>query len=258
MPTNLIADIFEVVLIDSNGDVFATTTLQEGNIDFSVQESDVRGGRSNQLITVLHSDRDINISLTDVEFKYDWLAKQLGQDIVTGENIAYKMPKWYSVTDIDEATTGDQPGIILDETPVATDSGLVIYTDEDASGQKITGYTVSGNVVDLSAATPAVAVGDKVYVKTYRYNTNAQTQTINIDNAIFPNGVKAVLETLEIDENETARYKVQYQFDSCLPTGNFTINTSSAREASTQEFGLRVVKPGNSTVVGKCLRIPLQ
>jgi hypothetical protein len=247
----VIADIFEVLLIDADGDTIGTSTLQEANIEVQVQENDIRSGRGNQLMGILHSDRDIMINLTDISFKYSWLSKQLGQDIVTGAGTAYAMPKWYDVVDNDTVTTGNQPGITLDKTP-SDSSTLAIY---NASGVRITGFTVTTNKVDFAGATPAVVVGDTVEVRTYTYATDAQAQTITIDNAVFATGVKAILETLEIDEStETATHKIQYQFTKTLPSGNFTINTTSEKNASTHAFNLRVVKPPTSTEVGKIVR----
>jgi hypothetical protein len=247
----LIADIFLVNLVDDNNDVIATSTLQEGNLEVSVSENDVRGGRGNALLAVLHSDRDIAINLTDAEFRYDWLAKQLGQDIVTGAGTAYAMPKWY--TTVDGAGTGTDPEITLDKTPSDT-ATLAIYNE---SGQKVTGFTVSGSVVDFTSASPAVGVGDDVDVRTYTYATSASAETITIDNTIFAKGVKAILETLEIDSEENPTHKLQYQFDKAIPSGNFSINTSSERTANTQAFNLRVVKPATSNVVGRVVREPI-
>lgn len=206
------------------------------------------------LLGVLHSDRDINITLTDVNFRYDWIAKQLGQDIKTGAGVAYAMPKWYTVEDIDDKTVGDQLGIILDNAPLDATS-LVIY---NANGKKITGFTLNGNKVNLSSATPTVTVGNEVEVRTYQYATPAETQEIEIDNSVFAKGVKAILETVEVDEaSEQVTHKLQYEFYNALPTGNLKINTSSERQAHTQEFSLRVVKPKSSTVVGAIKRIPI-
>ncbi|MFW6002688.1 MAG: hypothetical protein ACOCQD_05045 [archaeon] len=244
----LIADVFDVVLQDSDGDVIATTSLQEANIDVSVQENDVRAGKGNQLIGILHSDRDIAINLTDAEFKYEWLAKQLGQDIKTGAGIGYAMPKFYTATE-----NTDTMEIELDEEPLSTDSGLKIY---DADGEEIveaTGYTISGSTVELLEA----AEGDRIEVRTYKYNTDEGTETIEIDNSVFAKGVVCILETLEIDGEENPKNKIQYQFTNALPSGNFTVNTQSERNASTQAFDLRVVTPSTSTKVGKILRIPI-
>lgn len=245
----VIADVFNVLLIDEDGDVVATTTLQDSNIEVSVQENDVRGGRGNQLLGILHADRDIAISMNDINFRYEFLAKNLGQDIVTGAGTAYAMPKYYLATDNAGSTE-----ITLDETPAA-DHELSIYGED---GQKISGFTVTGSKVDFTSATPTVAIGDEVEVRTYKYETAATAQEIKIDNAVFAKGVKAILETVEVDESsEEVTHKIQYEFTKALPTGAFSINTASERSAQAQGFNLRVVKPKTSTEVGYIKRIPV-
>jgi hypothetical protein len=245
---SLVADVFDVILIDSDGDVIGTTTLTEANIDVSVQENDVRAGKGNQLIGILHSDRDIAINLTDAEFRYEWMAKQFGQDIVTGAGVAYAMPKWYEAED-----NAGSVEFTLDNAPLTTNSGLKIYDEDGVEIVLTTGYTISGSTVTLVGG----SAGDRVEVRTYKYNTAASTQTVEIDNSIFAKGVQCILETLEIDGEENPLFTLQYQFEKALPSGNFSVNTASERTAQAQAFNLRVIKPANSTKVGKVLRIPI-
>jgi hypothetical protein len=241
-----IADVFNVTLVEESGDVIATTTLTDASIDVKVTENEIRGGQGNTLLGNLHVSRDITISLTDIEFKYDWLAKQLGQDVVTGAGVAYAAPKFYTVVDNAGTLTID-----LDKTPADT-STLAIY---DADGVKISSsaYTVATKTVTFTAG---VAGGDSIEVRTYTYATDAATQTIEFDSAVFSKGMKAILETVEIDGDEKINYTLQYQFDSAVPDGNFNIATKSDRTAASQAFGLKVIKPKTSSVVGRLLRIP--
>ncbi|MCA1021647.1 hypothetical protein [Halobacillus litoralis] len=246
---SFIADVFDVTLIDQKtGEVFANTTLQDANIEFSLEENEIRGGRGNTLLGLLHSNRDIMINLTDTEFKYDWMARQMGTDIVTGAGVAYAAPQHYKV--VDNAGT---PEVSLSKTPVAQDSGLAVYTE---NGQQIDGATLSGGTIDFSSANPTVAADDLVEVRTYKYETAAETQTVEFDVKQYPSEVTAVLETIEIDGGENITHTIQYQFDRAVPQGNFTLNTSSSREASTQDFALKVIKPKESSKVGRALRIP--
>lgn len=244
----LIADVFDVTLIDTDtNDVIATTTLQEANIEVSVSENEVRAGKGNALLATLKVSRDITISLTDAEFKYEWLAKQLGQDVKTGAGIGYAAPKWYTATGTSTIT------ITLDKTPKSKAS-LVIY---DADGVKVpdANYTLSTSTVTF---TTGVTAGEEVEVRTYQFDTPATTQTIEFDSKVFAKGFKAILETVEIDGDETITHVLQYQFDSALPDGNFSVNTASERNAATQAFNLRVLKPKNSSVVGRLLRFPYE
>jgi hypothetical protein len=247
---SLVADVFDVLLVEpDDGSIICTTTLQDANIDVRVNSTDVRGGKGNQLIGVLHSGRDIDIALTDVTFRFDWLAKQFGQDIITGAAIAWAFPKWYTATG--DTTTGIT--ITLDETPLATNSGIQIYK-ADGTLISATDYTISDKTVTF---TTGVVSGDKVEVRGYKYTTAATANTIEINNKIFADGKICILETLEIENDETPLAKIQYQFDSAVPTGNVTINTTAERKAVAPQFGLRVLKPETSDVVGRIIRVPL-
>jgi hypothetical protein len=241
-----IADVFSVTLISKDGDVIATTTLTDASIDVKVTENEIRGGAGNTLLGTLHVSRDVTLSLTDIAFRYDFLSKQLGQDVKTGAGVAYAAPKFYTVTD-----NAGTLKITVDKTP-SDSTSLAIY---DADGVKISSsaYTVSGSAITF---TTGVVGGDSVEVRTYTYATDPQTQTIEFDSAIFAKGMKAILETVEINGDETITHTLQYQFDNCVPDGNFTIATKSDKTAASQAFGLKVIKPETSTVVGRLLRIP--
>jgi len=244
----LVADVFDAIVIDNtDGSVAGTTTLQSANIDVAVNEVEVRAGKGNALQATLHVQRDITVDLTDVEWRMEWLEKQLGTTSSTGSDIAYAMPTWY--------TAEDDGGvkITLAATPLTESSGLVIY---NTAGTLIanTNYSVSGLVVTF---TSGVSDGDLVEVRTYKYNTAAGTQTLNFESDKFSRGVTLVLSTLETDENEAHLFELQYQFPQAIPSGSFQINTSSEKNATTQAFNLKIVKPATTTVVGKLLRIPL-
>lgn len=240
-----IADVFDVTLIDNtNGEVFATTTLQDAGIEVSVSENEIRGGKGNQLLGLLKVSRDININLTDMEFRYEWLAAQLGTPVVTGAGVAYAVPKWYKL----DATKA----ITLPKAPAPADS-LAIY---DNKGKRIakTDYTVAGNKVTFSAA--GMAAGNEVDVRTYKYATVPETQTIDFNAKKFAKGVTAILDTVEIDGDERITHTLQYQFPSAVPEGNFSISTASERNAATQSFNLKIIKPKTSDVVGQLVRFP--
>ncbi|WP_243357254.1 hypothetical protein [Bacillus litorisediminis] len=242
----LVADVFKVLVVASNGDVLATDTLSDAGIVSEVTKNDVVGGASEGLIAVLHGRRDTNITLTDPVWNMENLALHLGQDIVVGAGEAYKMPSWKTV--VDNMGTME---ITLDEAPL-TDS-LKLYTD---AGTRISAFTVSGTKVTITET--GIAAGDKVEVRTYKYTTSAQSETLEIDIAKFPKDAKIILETLEIDEDEQPLATLQYQFDRVKPDANFSINTATAREASNTESAFRVMKPKDSTVVGRLIRIPFE
>lgn len=243
----LVADVFQAVVKKKDGSVLGKTVLQDANIDVAVDTNDVRAGQGNGLYAVLHSNMDINISLTDIEWSLKQVAMSLGQTIGTGAKTAWAMPKKYQVTN-----NGTDDLITLDEAPTG-ESTLVIH-DKDGKVITDTNYLLSGSEVTFSGG---VTEGDYVEVMTYKYNTDAATEEVKIDIKSFPDDVTVVLETLEIDQDEQPVAKLQYQFDRVKPSASFAINTSSERDASTQESTYRVMKPDHTTEVGRVVRIPL-
>jgi hypothetical protein len=254
MGKKLVCDVFDAVMIDNvDGSVAGTTTLQSANIDVAVNEVEIRAGRGNALQATLHVQRDINVDLTDVEWKPEWIAKQLGTDITVGSGTGYAMPKWYEAVDLDGAEAGTAIGFKLDHTPLASNSGLVIYDEDGAAVAVTTGYTITGDTVTIVSG----VAGDMYEVRTYKYSTDLKTQTLTFESDKFSHGVTLVLSTVETDEDESNPFELQYQFPNAIPNGSFQVNTSSEKQASTQNLKLKVIKPQTSTVVGKLLRIPL-
>src|SRR5690606_9652971 len=133
------------------------------------------------------------------------------------------------------------------------DSNSLVIVDED--NIEITTFTVSGADVTFSSG---AADGDRVLEKVYTYTTRATTQEIEIDATKFPKAMKLILETIEINEDEEPIFTIQYQFDKVIFDGSFTVETSSERTASAHNSTLQVLKPSNSDIIGRVLRIPYQ
>jgi hypothetical protein len=252
---SLIADCFDVLLVDNTtGSMIASTTLSSADINITADEKEVRAGRGDALIAVLHSGRKVDVKLSEVTFKYDWIAQQLGQTVGdAAATTAWALSKWYECVDIDGAEVGTAIGFTLDEIPLATGSGLKIY---DSTGKEValtTGYTITGKEVTITTG----VIGDRYEVRGYKYTTAATATTINIDHTSFAKGVTCVLETLEIEEDESELAKVQYIFESILPSGNVTISTKKERDANVTDFTFKAIKPKDATCIGKVIRIPL-
>jgi hypothetical protein len=247
----VIADVFEALLLtkDTN-EAIGETLLQDANIEVTVAENDVNGGQGNQLLGVLHSTRNINVSMNSTQFRMDWLAKNLGQDVRTGAGVAYAMPRQLEVQD----DGAGELSITLEHSPLEAADKLAVYKED---GTKVAVTSVAANEVVL--APDAVAAGEYVEVRTYTYTTPAQTEEITIDNKVFARGHKLILQTIEVNEGEDyATHYIQYEFHNAIPTGAFTINTAAERSAQAQPFNLRIVKPKHTTEVGVVRRIPIE
>ena len=127
---SLMVDIFDVFLVDSSGNTLASSTLSTADINISTNSVDVNAGRKDALIAILHSGRKVDISLAEVEFKWDWLAKQLGQTATTGAKTAWCFPLVKKAIDTEGTIS-----ITLDVEPLASDSGIKFTVD----GTTVTG-----------------------------------------------------------------------------------------------------------------------
>lgn len=243
-----LADVMDAIMIDeSTGEAFAKTTLQTAGIDVMVGTTDVKAGRGNATVLSLHSGRDIEVNLSDVQFSTAFLAQQLGTEIKTGVGKAYARPQAYTVI-------GDETAGFTIELPEAP---LELYAYHN--GVKLdatTDYTIVDKLVTITKT--GVKAGDVIDVRTYQYATSPETQTIEFSATKFPKAVKLVLDTIEINEKEEATHTIQVEFYNASPDGNFSINTASERAVNNQDMKLKIMRPScGGDKLGELKRIPI-
>jgi len=246
---SLVADVFDILLQTDTGSLIASTTLSSADIKISVDEKEVRGGKGDNLIAILHSARKVEISTSEMLFKWDWIANQLGQTAVVGATTAWAMPTFYTAA----TTTGVT--ITLSPKPLASASGIEIYKT-DGTLVAPANYTVVA-ATGVTTFSSGVVAGDIVEVRGYKYTTAATASTITINNTSFAEGVVCILSTIEVDEDETPLNVIQIQLDEVLPSGNFDISTKSARDASVSNFTFKAIKPRTSDTIGRMIKTPI-
>jgi hypothetical protein len=241
----MIADCFQVLLIDNvDKKEFATATLEDAGFEITSETTDVEGGGG--LVAVLHSPRKENITLKDVRFHFDILAKQLGQDIVVGAGEAYAFPREYTVETGKTFTLAQTPKTATDlKLTDSTGVALVVTTD----------YTLAGAEVTIVKAD--IDAGDIIKAGSYIYATSATTETLEINNKKYPNGVTCVLQTLEIAEDEEPLNDIQVIFDKCVFDGSITINTNTKRDAMRHDMNLKVLNKIGNDIAGRIVRVPI-
>lgn len=240
----LIADVFDAAFYQGDRLAFVSDTLTDAGIDVKVNEKEVRGGKGNGLIATLHSSRDITVKLTDPVFRFETLAMQLGTDIVTGEGIGYCMIRYYPVK-VESA----KKQITLEKLPLKATDVELFHKGEKLKAED---YVITDSVVEFKS--DKVKELDKITVYPYAYRTNASARLIEINSDTFATGGKLVLETIEINEKEIPTARLFYVFENALPTGNFSINSKSEKDASPVELELKIAKPADSSKVGYILR----
>jgi hypothetical protein len=246
---SLVADVFIIQCLTDSGSLIASTTLSSADVKISVDEKQITGGQGDALIAILHSARKVEVSVSEMTFKWDWIANQLGQTATTAAVDAWALPKFYTAA----TTTGVT--ITLSPLPLASSSGIEIYT---SAGVLVpaANYSVVADT-GVTTFTSGVTAGDILEVRGYKYTTAATASTINIDNTSFADGLVCVLTTIEIDTDETPLNHIQIILDECLPSGNFDISTKSARDASVSNFTFKAIKPATSTSLGRIIKKPI-
>jgi len=247
---SLIADVFTIQCQTDTGSLIASTTLSSADVKISIDEKEIHGGSGDALIAILHSARKVEISVSEMLFKWDWIANQLGQTAATGATTAWALPKFYTAA----TTTGVT--ITISPKPLASASGIEIYKTSDGTLVPAANYSVVA-ATGVITFTTGVTAGDVLEVRGYKYTTAATASTITIDNTSFADGLVCVLTTIEIDTDETPLNHIQIQLDECLPSGNFDISTKSARDASVSNFTLKAIKPATATAIGRIIKTPI-
>ncbi|WP_099301822.1 hypothetical protein [Bacillus sp. Marseille-P3800] len=238
--TTLVADVFDMLVIDKDGNVILEDVLTAANISGQTESNDVRGGQGNGLFAVLHNSKEIEITQNSPVFNLQSLAMHMGSDISTGKGDAYAAPETHTVVD---------GKIKLKKTPLSNDTVKI-----KVAGKPVTDFTVSGSEVTF---TSNVEDGDRVRVLTYKYESPAGTQTVYIPANKFPQNVKIVMTTMEMTRDENPIGYLQFEFEEVKPSANFTIDTASERQAATRENTFRVLKPQDSANLGVLKRIPI-
>lgn len=255
MQKNILADVWDLQLLSDDDDLIASTTLESGEISFTLDSVDVIGGKGAMLLAKLHSARRIDVSVSEVVFNWSFIQSQLGKTSTKGVVNAMAMPKIYSCVDLDGDGAGVALGLVLDYEPIASESKLTII--KMADGSKLAtpaGYTITGKNVTIVGG----VAGDKYLVQGYYYATAASAETLVLDSTSFAEGVKAILTTIEISKDEKPVNIVQVQLDEVLPSGNFTINTTTQRQSNATNFTFSAIKPEDSNgELGRIIRIPI-
>lgn len=142
-----------VVAMQGNDIIFTANTLTDSGITLETSNTEVRGGIGNSLQSVYYHSGTLNITLTDVQFKLPYIAKNVGADIVNGGEI------WTSESVTLAGTIGTLTG-----NPVAVDGeSLSAWVEVDDVH-----YTLEVNAdaktFDVSGI-PGITAGSTICVK---------------------------------------------------------------------------------------------
>jgi hypothetical protein len=212
---------------DADGTLLAYgKTLLDSSIETTLGNTDVRGGRGNQLQYVYYHTAEMNITISDAQWNLAFLAETVGSDITLSTVNIFE----------EETVTLSAPGV---GTLV---SGTAIYVPGSTSNIIYGWATLAdGTVVKATFSTAqaftlagsAGATSEEVCVRYYALDTGARSITINSN--ILPSIVHLVLEAQLNSSDSTTNQigTVQIDIPKATLNGAFSISMTPDGVAST-------------------------
>ena len=232
MAKPMLLGVADALVITKSGLQIAAGTLSSTSFDMSVDTSDLRGGRGNKLIGRLKTNKNVSVTIEDLEQTPEFQALVSGAEIKTGSITAYVMPK-----EVRYATGG----ITLEHTPLETKIPCQILKN----GSKVEG-TVSGT--KLTIATGAEE-GDVILVGAYTYNATS-AKHFKVQAGKFAENVTVVLEE-DVYDGETMQIigRKQTILENCSVDENFSLAGSREIGETTASYTFTALDSGDACSV---------
>jgi hypothetical protein len=205
-----VADVFGYD--ESNNLLFTSKTLLDSSIEVTLGNTEVRGGRGNQLLYTYYHSNAMNVTLNDTQWNLQMLGATTGQNISVGSDV-------YTEETI---TLGGSGGGTVSGTPLSIDGSPVYGWVSQVSGATER-VTFSGSTFASSSGQS----GDVVCVRYYAADASARSITIPA-NAI-PKVVRLVMEASLNSGDDSANKigKVQFIVYRATLSGSFTLSMTS-------------------------------
>lgn len=212
MAKPMLLGVADALVITKSGLQIAAGTLSSTSIDMSTDISDIRAGRGNKLIGRIKTNKNVSVTIEDLEQTPEFQALVSGAEIEEGAITAYVMPK-----EVKYVTSG----ITLEHTPLETKIPCIKLKD----GSKVDG-TVAGTTLTISGAT----AGDAILVGAYTYNATS-AKHFKVQAGKFAENVTVVLEE-DVYDGETMQIigRKQTILENCSVDENFSL--AGSREIS--------------------------
>lgn len=207
------------------------TTNLNTSIDVSLQEANVNAGKGNGLVYSYKYGRELGVNLESASWNLEYLAANLGNDIVN------QLADIYAINECVQLTNG--VGSVA-KTPIG-DVAVVLE-----NGTIVT-ITPTGKSIDLSETTTATVMVNA----TYKYSGLAKTIVIDADTS--PKIYRLVLDADRHNSKIGKVGSLQIEVPSFQPTGNFTMSFAAEGTNSTTIEGKAVAVAGDTCSSGSAV-----
>jgi hypothetical protein len=237
----LIADTADVVMRrKSDGKTIFTAEAQIAGISQEISENEVRGGIGNKKISVIRSDKNINLTTKMALFDLEYLSMTQGVAVDTaGTANVTKKEEGLSVTGTTTLT------VVVTGTPL---SNKVTLINSKGVSQEFTAVTKT-----VTVTAPFASAGDKV---TALYKESVTGSIVKLQSDTFSENYEVEYRTIAY--NPTTNQVVAdiyFQFDNCLPSGAFDISLENGN-ALAPELKFQALVAPNSSDIGRIVEVP--
>ena len=228
MAKPMLLGVADALVITKSGLQIAAGSLSSHTFDQTVDITDLRAGRGNKLIGRLKTNKNVSVTIEDLEQTPEFQALVSGAEIKSGSITAYVMPKEVKYV------TG---GIDLEETPIEATIPCQILKN----GSKVAG-TVSGTKLTVASATE----GDIILVGAYTYNASS-AKHFKVQAGKFAENVTVVLEE-DVYDGETMQIigRKQTILENCSVDENFSLAGSREIGETTASYTFTALDSGDA------------
>ena len=208
-----LVSVADVYGYDSNDTLlFVGKTLLDSSIETTLSNTDVRGGRGNQLQYIYYHTAEMNITVNETQFSLEFLALNTGTNIQMGADMF-----------VEESVTLDKgQGTVTTGTPLALTTGLLYgwVTKADGTVVRVTFTGSNFNIGDPNN-------NETVCVRYYTKVNSARQITINAD--MLPSSIRLVMEAQLCSSDSTTNQigVVQVIVPKASMTGQFTLSMTA-------------------------------
>jgi len=242
MTKKFLTSVADVYAYDEDDNLlFQGKTLLDSSIETSLSNSEIRGGRGNQLQGIYYHTATMNVNITDAQWNLDFLANTVGDSIATGNNVYAE----------ETVTLGVAGAGTVTGTPLAI-QGAVLYGWIKHDGvDVIERVTFTGQAFTSSVG----AENDIVCIRFYELNSAARS--VNINANVIPANVRLVLEAQlnSSDASTNVIGSIQIIVPKASLSGSFTISMTPDGVASTPISAMALASEALAT--GACSDVPV-
>ena len=228
MAKPMLLGVADALVITKSGLQIAAGTLSSTSIDMSTDISDIRAGRGNKLIGRIKTNKNVSVTIEDLEQTPEFQALVSGAKIKSGAITAYVMPKEVKYV---------ADGITLEQTPIERTIPCIKLKD----GSKVEGTVTAGKLTVTGAE-----AGDKVLIGGYTYQAS-DAKSFKIQGGKFAENVTVVLEE-DVYDGETMQIigRKQTILENCSVDENFSLAGSREIGETTASYTFTALDSGDA------------